>query len=85
MGVLFFKVASGLCIYFIASSLWGMAERKLLPKPAAVNGMSKVESRAEAKARAKAAAEANQAVAARNANGDGAAARNKSKNRGTKS
>lgn len=31
-GLLFFKVASGLCIYFIASSLWGFAERKLLPK-----------------------------------------------------
>jgi YidC/Oxa1 family membrane protein insertase len=31
MGVLFFKVASGLCVYFIASSLWGLAERKLLP------------------------------------------------------
>jgi len=34
MGFLFFKVASGLCIYFIASSLWGVTERKLLPKPA---------------------------------------------------
>jgi len=34
MGFLFFKVASGLCLYFIASSLWGIAERKLLPKPA---------------------------------------------------
>jgi YidC/Oxa1 family membrane protein insertase len=34
MGVLFFKVAAGLCIYFIASSLWGMAERKFLPKTA---------------------------------------------------
>jgi len=33
MGLLFFKVPSGLCIYFIASSLWGMAERKMLPKP----------------------------------------------------
>lgn len=33
IGVLFFKVASGLCIYFIASSLWGVAERKLLPHP----------------------------------------------------
>ncbi|MEO8494139.1 MAG: YidC/Oxa1 family insertase periplasmic-domain containing protein [Planctomycetota bacterium] len=33
MGVLFFKVASGLCLYFIASSLWGIAERKLIPKP----------------------------------------------------
>jgi len=32
MGVMFFKVASGLCVYFIASSLWGVAERKLLPK-----------------------------------------------------
>jgi len=32
MGVLFFKVASGLCVYFIASSLWGVCERKLLPK-----------------------------------------------------
>ncbi|MHB8901717.1 MAG: YidC/Oxa1 family insertase periplasmic-domain containing protein [Thermoguttaceae bacterium] len=34
MGLLFFKVASGLCIYFIASSLWGVAEKKLLPKKA---------------------------------------------------
>jgi YidC/Oxa1 family membrane protein insertase len=33
IGFLFFKVASGLCIYFIASSLWGIAERKLLPQP----------------------------------------------------
>lgn len=32
MGVLFFRVPSGLCVYFIASSLWGIAERKLLPK-----------------------------------------------------
>jgi YidC/Oxa1 family membrane protein insertase len=35
MGVLFFKVPSGLCVYFIASSLWGFGERKLMPKPAA--------------------------------------------------
>lgn len=34
-GLMFFKVASGLCVYFIASSLWGLAERKLLPKYAA--------------------------------------------------
>jgi YidC/Oxa1 family membrane protein insertase len=33
MGVMFHKVAAGLCIYFIASSLWGLAERLLLPKP----------------------------------------------------
>ncbi len=32
MGILFFKVASGLCLYFIASTLWGIAERKMLPK-----------------------------------------------------
>jgi YidC/Oxa1 family membrane protein insertase len=32
IGFLFYKVASGLCIYFIASSLWGIAERKLLKR-----------------------------------------------------
>ncbi len=32
MGLLFFKVASGLCLYFIASSIWGVAEKQLLPK-----------------------------------------------------
>jgi YidC/Oxa1 family membrane protein insertase len=32
MGIFFYKMAAGLCIYFIASSLWGVAERKLLPK-----------------------------------------------------
>ncbi len=38
MGLLFYKVAAGLCIYFIASSIWGIAERKLMPsmKPAAI-------------------------------------------------
>ena len=29
---MFFTVPSGLCIYFIASSLWGIAEKKFLPK-----------------------------------------------------
>ena len=33
MGFMFFKVPSGLCIYFIAGSLFGFAERKFLPKP----------------------------------------------------
>lgn len=36
MGVMFYQVASGLCIYFITSSLWGIGERLLLgkmPKP----------------------------------------------------
>jgi YidC/Oxa1 family membrane protein insertase len=32
IGIMFYKVAAGLAIYFIASSLWGLAERKLLPK-----------------------------------------------------
>lgn len=32
MCLMFYKVAAGLCIYFIASSLWGFAERQLLPK-----------------------------------------------------
>lgn len=30
MGLMFWHVPAGLCIYFIASSLWGIAERKLL-------------------------------------------------------
>jgi YidC/Oxa1 family membrane protein insertase len=32
MALFFYKVAAGLCLYFIASSLWGVCERKLLPK-----------------------------------------------------
>ena len=32
MGVMFHKVASGLCIYFITSSLWGVAERVMQGK-----------------------------------------------------
>ncbi len=31
MALMFFKVPCGLCVYFIASSLWGIAERLLLP------------------------------------------------------
>jgi len=55
MGVLFFKVSSGLCLYFIASSLWGVAERKLLPKPTPPDeSASAVRTRADAKAEAKA-------------------------------
>lgn len=41
MALAFFKVPCGLCLYFIASSLWGVAERLLwLPKalPAAAGG-----------------------------------------------
>ena len=32
MGVMFYKVPSGLGIYFITSSLWAIGERLLLPK-----------------------------------------------------
>jgi YidC/Oxa1 family membrane protein insertase len=35
IGFMFYKVASGLCLYFTVSSLWGIAERKALPKPPA--------------------------------------------------
>lgn len=40
MGFMFFKVPCGLCVYFIASSLWGLLERRFLPKrDAAVAGL----------------------------------------------
>jgi YidC/Oxa1 family membrane protein insertase len=32
IGILFFKVASGLCLYFIISTLWGISERRFMPK-----------------------------------------------------
>ena len=32
IGVLFYKVASGLCLYIIISSLWGVLERQFMPK-----------------------------------------------------
>lgn len=38
MGYMFYSVAAGMCVYFIASSLWGLAERKLLPKHKPVAG-----------------------------------------------
>lgn len=56
MGVLFYKVASGLCIYFIASSLWGLAERQFLPKAAPV-AAGTPETRADVKARERETAE----------------------------
>ena len=33
MALLFFKIPSGLCVYFIVSTLWGLAERRFIPKP----------------------------------------------------
>jgi YidC/Oxa1 family membrane protein insertase len=32
MGLFFFRVPAGLCIYFITSSLWGICERVLVKK-----------------------------------------------------
>ena len=32
LGVMFFKVAAGLCIYIIASTFWGVAEKKFIHK-----------------------------------------------------
>lgn len=37
MGIMFYKVAAGLCVYFIVSSCWGLIERKMLPKAAPAN------------------------------------------------
>jgi YidC/Oxa1 family membrane protein insertase len=56
MGFMFFKVASGLCLYFIATTFWGMGERRFLPKTApAATGAP--ETRAEVKALARQAAQ----------------------------
>ncbi len=38
MGIMFYRVPAGLCVYIITSSLWGIAERKLLPKPKPKDG-----------------------------------------------
>jgi YidC/Oxa1 family membrane protein insertase len=32
IGVMFYKVAAGLCMYIIISTVWGLAERRFLPK-----------------------------------------------------
>lgn len=32
VAVMFYKVAAGLCLYFIISTAWGLIERKLIPK-----------------------------------------------------
>lgn len=33
MGLFFYKVAAGLCIYFMCGTLWAIIERQLIPKP----------------------------------------------------
>jgi len=67
MAFFFFKVPSGLCIYFISSSLWGILERKLLPRVA-----KKTEDGANASSSSSLLSGVN-----RNASSNGSAARNK--------
>ena len=59
-GIMFFKVPSGLCLYFIASSIWGITERMMLPKPEppADQGFSKPSPTPKPKPSGKAEAEA---------------------------
>ena len=59
MAVMFFKVPCGLCLYFIASSLWGIAERLWLPVPqlAAAGGTRVVDAASAPVAKGTAAAE----------------------------
>jgi YidC/Oxa1 family membrane protein insertase len=33
MGLMFFKFPSGLCLYFTISTIWGLVERRFIPKP----------------------------------------------------
>ncbi|MBN2473436.1 MAG: YidC/Oxa1 family insertase periplasmic-domain containing protein [Pirellulales bacterium] len=82
IGVMFFKVASGLCIYFVASSFWGLAERKLLPKHTPAAAAEKPQTRADAKALAARtqAKTASQPASDRN----GGSARKSKKSRGKK-
>ena len=35
MGLFFFRVPAGLCLYLVTSSLWGMCERILVQEDAA--------------------------------------------------
>jgi YidC/Oxa1 family membrane protein insertase len=38
VGIMFYWVASGLCLYFIASSIWSITEKKILPKTLPAGG-----------------------------------------------
>ena len=71
---MFFCVPSGLCIYFIASSSWGIAERKLLPKLTGVKATAANTAEPETSA----AAVRKQRAADRSA-GNGSATRSKKK------
>lgn len=49
MGFLFYRVPSGLCVYFIASSVWGIGERKLLDMQSEPETTGSAEDAGEAK------------------------------------
>jgi YidC/Oxa1 family membrane protein insertase len=68
-GVMFYKVAAGLCLYFIASNLWSVAERKLLPKKQAAGAAGET---ATAKGGAGAGRAKSRGTKAPRSNGDGA-------------
>ena len=48
MGIMFFKVPAGLCIYFIVSTTWSIVERTFLPKHKPTEGGSPPEAKAAA-------------------------------------
>jgi len=47
IGFAFYRVPAGLCLYFIASSLWGVCERLLLKKSLATHQLALAEAQAE--------------------------------------
>jgi len=47
IGFAFYQVPAGLCLYFIASSLWGVCERMLLKKSIATHQLALAEAQAE--------------------------------------
>jgi YidC/Oxa1 family membrane protein insertase len=46
-GYIFWRLPSGLCLYYIASTLWGITERKLLPKLQVADGSQVAAEKAE--------------------------------------
>jgi YidC/Oxa1 family membrane protein insertase len=80
MGLMFYKMPAGLCVYFIATTLWGLTERQLLPKK------KKVDDTADTVASPAAAVgtTVTPAVPAPEVRTEGGRKKNKKKNRGRK-
>jgi YidC/Oxa1 family membrane protein insertase len=81
MGLLFYKVPSGLCLYFIASSLWGIGERKLIPPPTAATSTGATTPAEPSLAKRAATKLVEQARPGKNGHGGGAPRGGKSKRR----